>query len=83
MNAVVMNATYINDFKLKIDFADGKTSLVDFADYLSSLKIPYLKKYQSPKNFQNFMIENGNLVWGEDWDLVFPRDQLYDEKIIF
>ncbi len=82
MNAVVVNATYMNDFKVKIDFADGKTSFVDFANYLSSIKIPYLKKYQLPQNFQNFMIQNGNLVWGEDWDLVFPRDQLYDEKII-
>lgn len=82
MNAVVVNATYMNDFKVKIDFADGKTSFVDFANYLASIKIPYLKKYQSLQNFQNFMIENGHIVWGEDWDLVFPRDQLYDEKII-
>ena len=82
MNAVVIDAKYVNDFKVKIDFADGKTSLVDFAAYISSIKIPYLKKYQSTQNFQNFMIENGNIVWGEDWDLIFPRDQLYDEKII-
>ncbi len=83
MNAVVTNATYIKDFKVKIDFADGKISFVDFEDYIKSIKVGYLKKYQNPQNFQNFMIQNGNIVWGEDWDLIFPRDQLYDEKIIF
>ena len=82
MNAVVTNAIYINDFKVKIDFADGKTSLVDFENYIKSIKVGYLKKYQNPQNFQNFMIQNGNIVWGEDWDLIFPRDQLYEEKII-
>ena len=83
MNAVVINAKYIKDFKVKIDFADGKTSSIDFEDYIKSIKVGYLKKYQNPQNFQNFMIQNGNIVWGEDWDLIFPRDQLYDEKIIF
>jgi Protein of unknown function (DUF2442) len=82
MNAVVTNATYIKDFKVKIDFADGKISLVDFEDYIKSIKVGYLKKYQIPQNFENFMIQNGNIVWGEDWDLIFPRDQLYEEKII-
>jgi hypothetical protein len=82
MNAVVTNATYIKKFKVKIDFADGKISLVDFEDYIKSIKVGYLKKYQNPQNFQNFMIQNGNIVWGEDWDLIFPRDQLYEEKII-
>jgi Protein of unknown function (DUF2442) len=82
MNAVVTNATYIKNFKVKIDFADGKISLVDFEDYIKSIKVGYLKKYQNPQNFQNFMIQNGNIVWGEDWDLIFPRDQLYEEKII-
>jgi hypothetical protein len=82
MNAVVTNALYINEFKVKIYFADGKTSLVDFENYIKSIKVGYLKKYQNLQNFQNFMIQNGNIVWGEDWDLIFPRDQLYEEKII-
>jgi hypothetical protein len=29
------------------------------------------------KLFQSFRIENGNLVWGKDWDLIFPIDGLY------
>lgn len=82
MNAVVTNATYIKDFKVEIAFADGKISLVDFEDYIKSIKVGYLKKYQTPQHFQNFMIQNGNIVWGEDWDLIFPRDQLYEEKIV-
>lgn len=66
MNAVVTNATYVKDFKVKIDFADDKTFMVDFEDYIKSIKVGYLKKYQISQNFQNFMIQNGNIVWGED-----------------
>ena len=28
-----------------------------------------------------FKIENGNIVWGEDWDLIFPIEQLHQGRI--
>lgn len=65
MNAIVTNATYIKDFKIKRDFTNGKISLVDFEEYVKSIKVGYLKKYQIPQNFMNFMIQNGNIVWGK------------------
>jgi hypothetical protein len=65
MNAIVTNATYIKEFKIKIDFTNGKISLVDFEEYVKSIKVGYLKKYQIPQNFMNFMIQNGNIVWGK------------------
>ena len=27
--------------------------------------------------FKQFKIESGNLVWGKNWDLIFPVNQLY------
>ncbi len=65
MNAIVTNATYIKEFKIKRDFTNGKISLVDFEEYVKSIKVGYLKKYQIPQNFMNFMIQNGNIVWGK------------------
>ena len=61
---------------------DTNAHIISATMNIKSIKVGYLKKYQNPQNFQNFMIQNGNIVWGEDWDLIFPRDQLYEEKII-
>lgn len=33
------------------------------------------------KNFKKFKIEYGNVVWGKDWDMIFPVYDLYLEKI--
>ena len=38
-------------------------------------------KYKKQENFKKFKIENGNIVWGKDWDLIFPVYDLYEGKI--
>ncbi len=30
--------------------------------------------------FRTFVIDDGNVVWGEDWDLIFPIENLYIGK---
>lgn len=32
--------------------------------------------------FKCLKIENGNIVWGEDWDLIFPIEQLHKGEIL-
>lgn len=80
-NLKVKKAKYIDAFKLSIAFSDGKSTIVDFEPFLDNHKSGYLVKYKTPSNFKNFHIENGNLVWGENWDLIFPLTQLYKGKI--
>jgi len=77
---LVKHAKYVDGYRISIDFNDGKKSIVDFGSFLSSKK-GYLAKYQKPATFKKFKIENGNLVWGRDWDLIFPIDDLYKGKI--
>ena len=43
---------------------------------------PQYNKYLDPKRFKKFEIENGNIVWGKNWDLIFPLEQLYAGKIV-
>ena len=54
---------------------------VDIGEYIR--KHPHLQynKYLNPKQFASFKIENGNIVWGEDWDLIFPIEQLHQGVI--
>jgi hypothetical protein len=77
----VTKATYLDGYRLLIEFTDNKHQIVDFSEVLSTRALGYYGKYREPKNFKKFRIENGNVVWGKNWDLIFPIEQLYKGKI--
>lgn len=78
----VTDAQYHKKYKLKIRFNDGTEKIVDFEPQIRKIRVPVYKKYQEIENFKQFKIENGNIVWGENWDLIFPVHQLYEGKIL-
>ena len=39
-------------------------------------------KYLDPRKFSRFAIENGNIVWGKNWDLIFPVEQLHAGAVV-
>ena len=73
----VTHAEYVGDLKLEIFFSDGSSKKVDFEPFILAHPHPQYNKYLDPKNFQRFSIEQGNVVWGKNWDLVFPIEQLH------
>lgn len=77
----IKKADYIDGFKVTIYFNDGVKRTIDFTDFLNSQDGYYSKKYKKPSNFKNFKIEDGNLVWGDNWDLIFPIKDLRKGKI--
>ncbi len=82
MSISVIKAEYIEGLVLKITFSDNTQKNVDFKPLLSAREHPIFKFYRKVKNFKQFTIENGKLVWGEDWDLIFPTTQLYEGNIL-
>ena len=54
---------------------------VDFAGFLETRSHPQFNKYKKQANFKRFNIENGNVVWRKDGDMIFPIDDLYTGKI--
>ena len=81
-NAIaVKNAIYIDGYRICISFTDGKEKIVDFADFINTNYKEVLSKYKISSNFKRFKIEDGNIVWGKNWDLIFPVHQLYQGKI--
>ena len=34
--------------------------------------------YSNKKQFSKFLIENGNIVWGKNWDLIFPVQDVFN-----
>lgn len=78
----VTRAEYVGDLKLEIFFSDGSSKKVDFEPFILAHPHPQYNKYLDPKKFQRFSVEQGNVVWGKNWDLVFPIEQLHKGAIL-
>ena len=79
----IESAQYISGYKLEIKFSNNTVNIVDFELFLLNNPHPQWNTYKKIENFKQFKIENGNVVWGKDWDLIFPIDQLLKGKIIY
>jgi uncharacterized protein DUF2442 len=77
----VSSAAYIDEYKLEVVFNDNQKRVVDFGSFLNTHSHPQYNKYKKQDNFKKFKIENGNIVWGKDWDMIFPVYDLYQGKI--
>lgn len=75
----VVKADFVGDYRVNVHFSDGTQRIIDFTDAFSRLQGYYARYYQ-PELFQTFTIEDGNLVWGEDWDVIYPTWDLYKGK---
>ena len=79
---LVTGANYLQAYKIRIEFSDNTTRVVDFEPFLKKNQHPQWVKYNNINNFKKFKIENGNLVWGRNWDLIFPVYGLYTDNIL-
>ena len=76
----IKSAKYIGDFAIRITFNDGSNRLIDFKPFLESSLHPSIRKYLKVNKFLQFKIVGGNLNWN-DYDLIFPIDDLYKGNI--
>ncbi|MGD1007775.1 MAG: DUF2442 domain-containing protein [Ignavibacteriaceae bacterium] len=70
-----VNATYIGNFKLLVEFENGKLKICNFKD----LKTKELKSFGDLKRkeyFKKFLIKDGELQWPNGYDCA--PDFLYD-----
>lgn len=77
----VVSAKYLNDYKIKIKFSDGKEKVVDFKSFLELSNHPDIKKYLEVDLFKSYNIVHGNLIWN-DYDMIFPVADLYQGKLL-
>lgn len=54
----------------------------DIGEFIRRHPHPQYNKYLDPRKFSRFAIENGNIVWGKNWDLIFPVEQLHTGAIV-
>ncbi len=76
----IEEAKYKGDYIIEFSFSDGVKRSIDFAHFLKSAKNPMTKKYLDKKLFQSFIIEHGDLLWG-DYEMCFPIWDLHEGNI--
>ncbi|MDX1904631.1 MAG: DUF2442 domain-containing protein [Thermonemataceae bacterium] len=76
----ILEGKYLGNYLIKLYFSDGTTQIVDFSEHFKNLK-GYYAKYAEQDNFTEFKVEEGKLVWGQDWDIIFPTEQLYKNRL--
>lgn len=78
----IINAVVVGNLTVRLYFNDNSEQIVDIGDFIRRNPHPQYNKYLDEKLFKCFSIENGNIVWGKDWDLIFPIEQLHKGKIL-
>jgi len=68
---VINTATYLHDYKLKLDFNDGKEVEIDFEKFICDSVHPDIQKYINLNEFKKIHLNYGDLEWN-DHELAFP-----------
>ena len=77
----IIHAVDAGNLSVCLTFSDQTQQTVNVGDFIRCHPHPQYNKYLDPRKFSRFTIENGNIVWGKNWDLIFPIEQLYAGKI--
>lgn len=78
----IIKAEDLGNLNVLLHFNDNIQRTVDVGAFIRLHPHPQYNKYLDPKKFKKFTIENGNIVWGKNRDLIFPLEQLYAGKIV-
>ena len=73
----VTNVSYAGNLSVNLWFSDNTTCTVNVGDYIRRHPHPQYNKYLDERKFTRFAIEDGNVVWGKNWDLIFPVEELH------
>lgn len=79
-NIAVKSAKYLYDFTIAVNFTNGKIKPVDFLPLFHKYVKGENLIYFSPREFKKFIVQNGNIYWGENEDVIFPADLLLKGK---
>lgn len=78
----VVHIECFENLTVRLCFSDNTERIIDIGSFIAKLPRSQYNKYLEWKNFKKATIENGNVVWGKNWDLIFPIEQLYNGNII-
>jgi hypothetical protein len=74
---IIVGAENLGNSSVRLSFSDNTIQVVDIGSFIRRHPHPQHNKYLEPRHFSKFCIENSNIVWGKNWDLIFPIEQLH------
>ena len=77
----IIKAEDKGNLTVSLTFSDNTVRTVDIGDFIRRHHHPQYNKYLDPRKFSRFTIENGNIVWGKNWDMIFPVEHLYAGRL--
>lgn len=80
-NLYITNVTNAGNLCVDIVFNDKTQQRIDVGEFIHRHPHPQYNKYLNADLFATFKLDDGNVVWGDDWDLIFPIEQLHQGKI--
>ncbi|MGA2298654.1 MAG: DUF2442 domain-containing protein [FCB group bacterium] len=72
----IIEAKYLNDYRILLIFSDNSEKIIDFAELLRKSTYPNEKKYLDKNIFKQFKVDYGDLIWN-DFDMCFQAKNLY------
>jgi hypothetical protein len=81
MSVKTIGATYLGDYKVSITYSDTLEKKVYFENFLIADKHNSVKKYLDLKKFKKFKIHNEKIIWGKNWDIIFPTQYIHEGNI--
>ncbi len=79
-NIQIEEAVYLRGYEILILFNNNRMKVIDFASAIQKYAKGDYSIYSNKKQFSKFRIENGNIVWGKNWDLIFPVQDVFNAK---
>lgn len=73
----ITNAINVGNLSVHLSFSDNTSCTVNIGDFIRRHPHPQYNKYLDERYFSRFTLENGNIVWGKNWDLIFPIEELH------
>lgn len=78
---MITEARSVGNLTIEMKFNDDTIQCVNIGDFIQKNPHPQYNKYLDEQEFLKFTIDDGNITWGEDWDLIFPIEQLHNGAI--
>ncbi len=76
----ITKAEYLEEYKIQIYFSDGVEKAIDFSNFLLNARNPMSRKYLDEKEFKNYSIVYGDIIWN-DYEMCFPIWDLHEGTI--
>ena len=73
----ITQAKDAGNLSVNLWFSDNTMQTINVGDFIRRHPHPQYNKYLDERKFNRFNIENGNIVWGKNWDLMFPIEELH------